>query len=166
MRWDVDKSITFLTKKAKPAYAPPGECASYVRQALEEGGLIVFIPKKRYKDASGASACDYGDGLLAIGFKVVFDNTDKLVCEKIQYKPIAGDVAIYQAFEGHRHGHIQMFNGVRWVSDFLQKNMYPDHAPGLYPGPDYRKAEIPLKAYRNDSMQIANSTRMNKLPWE
>lgn len=167
MRWDVEKSVAHLTKKAKPTCPPPGEgeCAAYVRSALEAGGLIVSIPKKHYADASGPSACDYGDGLLAIGFKVVFNNRD-IVCEKIEFKPIAGDVAIYQRFEGHRHGHIQMFNGIQWISDFPQKNMYPDQAPGLYPGPAYRKAEIPLKIYRNDSMQIINSTPTTKLPWK
>ena len=163
MRWNLEKSVTYLTKNAKPTYSPPGECAAYVRLALEAGGLIVAIPKK-HVGASGASACDYGDGLLAIGFKVVFNNRD-ISCEKIEFKPIAGDVAIYQSFEGHPHGHIQMFNGIQWISDFPQKNMYPDQAPGLYPGRAYREAEIPLKMYRNDSMQIINSTPTTKLPW-
>jgi hypothetical protein len=168
MNWDVNKSVIYLTKHAKPTYSDPGECASYVRQALEKGGLTITIPKKRYPDASGASACDYGESLLAAGFKVVFDNSDKLMCEKIEFKPIAGDIAVYQPFDGrkHRHGHIQMFNGVQWISDFLQKNMYPDQAPGLYPGPSYRKAETPLKIYRNVPEQVIDHKPSNKLPWQ
>ncbi|QBI04975.1 hypothetical protein EYF70_10795 [Pseudoduganella albidiflava] len=154
-----------MTANAKPAYSPPGECAAYVRLALEAGGLLIKVPTKRYGDATGASACDYGNSLEAVGFKTVFDNNN-LMCSKVTFKPIAGDVAIFDAFEGHRHGHIQMFNGVQWISDFLQKNIYPDQAPGLYPGGSYRKPEIPFKIYRNESMQIINYTPLNKLPWQ
>lgn len=167
MEWDVNKSVKHLRQNAKNTYSPPGECAAYVRQALEAGGLTILIPPKRYDDASGASACDYGDSLLKAGFKVIFDNSDKQMCQKIEFKPVAGDVAIYHKFEGSRHGHMQMFDGVQWVSDFLQRNMYPDQAPGLYPGRKWREAEVPLKIYRNEKMQIINFTPVNnKLPWE
>jgi hypothetical protein len=166
MRWDVDKSIKHLTTNAKPVYSEPGECAAYVRAALEKGGLTILIPPKRYKDATGSSACDYGNSLLKAGFQVVFDNTDKFSCEKIEYKPVPGDVAVFEWFEGHRHGHIQMFNGVQWISDFIQRNMYPDQAPGLYPGGSYRKADATFKVYRNVTMQIVNYTPSTKLPWK
>jgi hypothetical protein len=166
MNWDVDKSVANLTANAKPTFSEPGECAAYVRDALEKGGLTILVPPRRYVDATGASACDYGESLLAAGFKIIFDNSSMKISQKIDFKPVKGDVAIYHLFEGHRHGHIQMFNGIQWISDFLQRNQYPDQFPGLYPGPGYRKIEPPLKIYRNDSLQIINYTSANKLPWQ
>jgi hypothetical protein len=152
MTWNLKNSVSHLTKSAKLAYSEPGECASYVRNALAAGGIELKVPRKRYPDASGASACDYGASLEEIGFKVVFDNSDQFMCQRIEFKPIAGDIAIFQPFDGHRHGHIQMFNGVRWVSDFLQKQIYPDQAPGLYPGSKYRALEIPFAVYRHSDV--------------
>ena len=155
MTWNLKRSISHLNESAKLAYSPPGECAAYVRAALVAGGIDLKVPPKRYEDASGASACDYGASLEKIGFAVIFDNADQLMCQKIDFKPIAGDVSIFQRFPGHRHGHIQMFNGVRWVSDFLQKQIYPDQAQGLYPGLSYRALEIPFAVYRhNDVYQV------------
>jgi type VI secretion system secreted protein VgrG len=49
--------------------------------------------------------------------------------------PIKGDIIVIEAFQGdkkyHKHGHIAMYNGTQWVSDFKQRDMWA--------GPDYRK---------------------------
>jgi hypothetical protein len=149
MAWNLGTAVAYLTEHAKPAYSPPGQCAQFVRQAIEAGGIAVKVPPKRFKDADGASACDYGASLLKAGFGVVFDNSAEFACQQVDFKPLPGDVSIFQGFEGHRHGHIQMFNGVQWVSDFLQKQRYPDQAPGLYPGLKYRAIEMPFTIYRH-----------------
>lgn len=54
---------------------------------------------------------------------------------------IAGDVAIIQPIPGHPHGHMTMYNGSIWISDFKQYN-------GLYPGPSYRKHKPVFTIYR------------------
>jgi len=48
--------------------------------------------------------------------------------------PTEGDICVTKAFRGdnnHPHGHISMYNGSQWVSDFKQKD--------IWAGGDYRK---------------------------
>jgi hypothetical protein len=35
-----------------------------------------------------------------------------------------GDVVVFDAAGKHKHGHIQIYNGKNWVSDFKQKSFY------------------------------------------
>jgi type VI secretion system secreted protein VgrG len=48
--------------------------------------------------------------------------------------PEKGDVVVFDSFQGkneyHQHGHIQMYNGSQWISDFKQA--------GFWAGRDYR----------------------------
>jgi hypothetical protein len=94
-----------------------GHCARYVRLALDSGGL----------DTGGApiSAKDYGGFLRRKGFaSVKLDG----------YDPIAGDVVVIQPYKGGSpHGHIAMYDGDDWISDFQQTDMWG--------GPGYRKAQ-------------------------
>lgn len=53
----------------------------------------------------------------------------------------AGDVVVIQAAPGHEHGHMAMFNGTKWVSDFVQDK-------GFYPAQAYRTNNIAYKLYR------------------
>ena len=53
----------------------------------------------------------------------------------------AGDVVVIQPAMGHLHGHMAMYNGKIWISDFKQQN-------GLYPGEAYRKEKPVFKIYR------------------
>lgn len=45
------------------------------------------------------------------------------------YFPKAGDIMVFNKTINHASGHIQMFNGTNWVSDFVQQTRYPwtDH---------------------------------------
>lgn len=94
-----------------------GYCARYVRYAIEVGGI----------NTSGrlGSAKDYADFLFKKGFTKVNVNN---------YVPLRGDIIVMNSFVGktksHPHGHIQMYNGTKWISDFRQKDFWP--------GPDYR----------------------------
>ncbi|WOC41305.1 RHS repeat-associated core domain-containing protein [Polaribacter sp. HL-MS24] len=103
-----------------------GYCARYVRKALEGGGL----------DTSGRPvyAKNYGNLLLKKGFdKISIDN----------YIPLRGDIAVFESFKGlrnHIYGHIQMFNGKQWVSDFFQK--------GFWAGSDYSKFKPSYSIFR------------------
>jgi len=52
-----------------------------------------------------------------------------------KYQPLKGDVVVMESFKGkkmHPYGHIQMYNGSRWVSDFTQS--------GFWPGSDYKNS--------------------------
>lgn len=39
--------------------------------------------------------------------------------------PKRGDVVVYGKSRGHNSGHIQMYDGKQWVSDFRQKSHLP-----------------------------------------
>ncbi len=52
-----------------------------------------------------------------------------------KYLPDKGDIAVFQPPDKeHEHGHIQMYNGKIWVSDFKQEGK-----DGFWPGPAYRQ---------------------------
>jgi hypothetical protein len=121
MSWDVDKAVTHLQKHAKQKSL--GRCAQYTREAIEAGGVVL---------ARHESAKDYGLSLLAAGFTELHPD----VAGELQ----KGDVAIIQGFTGHPHGHMAMYDGKCWISDFVQRS--------LYPGDSYRKARPSYKIYR------------------
>jgi hypothetical protein len=115
----VDAAVKKLDARAQDKSL--GRCAEYVRVAIEAGGVTLV---------RHTSAKDYGDSLLGVGFSTVSDGLSK-----------AGDVAIIQPIAGHPHGHMAMFDGRIWVSDFKQYR-------GYYPGPGYRKIKPPVSFYR------------------
>lgn len=116
---DIAKSVAYLDAHAQKNSL--GRCAEFVRKAVEAGGVHL----RRH-----TSAKDYGSSLEAVGFETV-DGTSYL----------AGDVAIIQPIPGHPHGHMTMFDGKSWISDFKQLH-------GLYPGASYRTIKPPFKVYR------------------
>ena len=46
-----------------------------------------------------------------------------------------GDIAVIQATQDCKDGHIEAYDGTEWISDFIQKR-------GFWPGPSFR-AETP-----------------------
>jgi RHS repeat-associated protein len=107
--YDIDKAISALDKNALPNSSK--YCARYVRYALEKGGLNT--------KGHPVSAKDYDSFLLQKGFQVV---------EPPNYFPMKGDIVVMKAFKGskpHPDGHIQMYNGTKWESDFRQSNFWP-----------------------------------------
>lgn len=85
-----------------------GRCALYVRKALQSAG---------YKFTPQPSAYQYAHGTLAsAGFtKISNDN----------YKPQVGDIAVFNRTAKNPHGHIQIYDGKQWVSDFRQPKFSP-----------------------------------------
>lgn len=121
--WDKQKAISVLRANAPPDQPSLGLCAHYIRLAIEAGGV---------KLKHHASAKDYGSSLLAVGFvKVPLGH----------YQHQAGDVGIVHPITGHPHGHMAMFDGKIWISDFRQHH-------GLYPGHKYRKLRKGYDIYR------------------
>ena len=97
-----------------------GKCAAYCRRAFEAGGV----------DTSGhpVDAKDWGPTLLKNGAAVVSPDG---------YAPQKADVAVFAGSDSHPYGHITVYDGKQWVSDFKQRNMSP-----------YRTAAPPVTIYR------------------
>lgn len=76
-------------------------------------------------------AKDYGSSLVGAGFYEVHGD------------PQPGDVVVIQATGAHTAGHMAMFDGQIWISDFRQLH-------GFYPGPEYRIHRPAYKIYRHD----------------
>lgn len=119
--WEQEVAVEYLNAHALPGSV--GRCAEFVRKAIAAGGIQLT----RHNDAK-----DYGNSLVAAGFTALGESTAQ-----------AGDVAVIQPIPGHPHGHMAMYNGAMWVSDFKQLH-------GYYPGPGYRSIRPPVVIYRQD----------------
>ena len=126
--YDVDEAVAHLNDNKKGAAT--GRCAQFVREALEAGGM----------DMAGhpGSAKDYGNFLGTKGFNAVPENG---------YMPEKGDIVVIDAVttaqgakKDHPDGHIAMYNGTTWISDFAQRDFWG--------GPDYRKVKPEHTFYR------------------
>lgn len=107
--YSVNKAVDYLVAHAAPSYSHDtcGHCARAIRLALEAGGLsTVGHPE---------DACDYDTFLPKLGFHVV---------SKQGYVPQKGDIIVLEAVPGHPHGHIAMYSGSQWVSDFVQSDIW------------------------------------------
>ena len=91
-------------------------CARYVRLAFERAFKKVTNHKFDMQQAPAAK--DYAPGLLKAGFKIVDISNDSEI-EK-------GDVIIYQVTKTSPYGHIQVWTGYIWVSDYRQDSKFPD----------------------------------------
>lgn len=100
-----DAAVEYLIKHAEPH--SKNSCALYVRRAISAGGCPTF--------GQPPSACAYDAFLPDLGFKEV---------ESEGYVPQKGDIVVFSAIKGHKHGHICMYDGRQWVSDFKQRSMY------------------------------------------
>jgi hypothetical protein len=86
------------------------QCAASVRQAMEAAGI-----QTADRPPSG-DAGDYGPFLLRHGAQVISTES---------YEPKAGDIAVFDRTDDHPAGHIQVFDGKNWVSDFVQHTFSP-----------------------------------------
>lgn len=105
-----------------------GKCARYVATALLGGG---------YKFTRQNSAFQYHtNGILSgCGFVAVNTTTYQI-----------GDVVVWPAHGGAGgggvHGHIQIYNGKNWVSDFIQRSFVPGKSYGNSKPTVYRDKEL------------------------
>ncbi|EAN4327045.1 hypothetical protein EG703_05395 [Salmonella enterica] len=153
--WNNSASVSYINSHVEPRSL--GKCAAYVRRAVEAGGVKIKIPPPRI--GNSASACDYGPSLEAVGFKPVYSYTgsgptDTAIIPGQQ----TGDVVVIQPIDGHPHGHIALFNGTNWVSDFIQLR-------GFYPGQQYRNVKPAYILYRyNDNTASDSSSGVKNQP--
>jgi hypothetical protein len=150
--FDADKAVDTLNQNVdelkrqqiedgQPNLYGEHACAQYVRGALNDGGgLNVGTP------ANGlGNAADYGPPLENAGFQPVANGN---AYPPEDYTPQAGDVAVIQPTNENASGHMEMYNGSQWVSDFRQD--------GFWPGPHYRNETPHFVIYRypNSSINI------------
>lgn len=150
--WNNSASVSYINSHVEPRSL--GKCAAYVRRAVEAGGVKIKIPPPRI--GNSASACDYGPSFESVGFKPVYSYTgsgptDTAIIPGQQ----AGDVVVIQPIDGHPHGHIALFNGTNWVSDFIQLR-------GFYPGQQYRNVKPAYILYRYNDNTASDSSSGGK----
>lgn len=127
MAYDPVKAAEYATKAMHAT--SQSECAYYVRKAINAGGI----------PGSWGHAYQYlekgSDGLNPLermGFSLIDHNQGLQV----------GDIGVLNATKDHKYGHIQMWNGKQWVSDFGQNaakmGPYAAYADGIAPGQTLR----------------------------
>ncbi len=101
--YDIKKACEYITENAAPRSKT--WCAWHVMRAMHAGGCPIYL----------LPAHCYSWLLPQFGFNEI--DSDKFIPQK-------GDIAVFPAVKGHFWGHIQMWNGKQWVSDFKQKSFY------------------------------------------
>lgn len=116
--------------KVKPD-TKPGKCAQRVREAIEAGfGSSGSMPRTE-------SAKNYGILLQSVGFQPQY------MCGGYQ----AGDIVVIQPVKGSSaHGHMAIFDGGRWISDYGQRSD-GNREGGIYP-PAYATGRADYMIYR------------------
>lgn len=103
-------------------------CAKYVRVALQDAGIRVIVKP--------SCAYLYKDFLPILGYSPVEE----------PYK--AGDVVVFMPTGNRKYGHIAIYTGEGWVSDFKQKSFFV-HS-------DYVKSKDYI-VYRKDKGRFYNN---------
>lgn len=117
--FNVSKALEWAKNNVGPKSV--GRCARYVRSMLEAGGMNTA--------GRPVSAYQYAGYLPKKGFKHIASLSSK--SEQAAWsnsKALPGDIAV---MAHGQHGHICMFTGKQWVSDFVQNNMWPYSGDGL-----------------------------------
>lgn len=110
--WNIKDSLVYLNANVQPKSI--GKCAAHVRKAIEAGGLST--------EGRPVAAYMYKDFLPKIGFNEIAEVTGKIKQREWTDKNAKpGDIAVMSY---GKYGHICMYNGKQWVSDFVQNNMW------------------------------------------
>lgn len=136
--WDCEKAVKYLQENAENTSV--GMCAKYVRKAIEAGNVTL---------TRHISAKNYGSSLIAVGFV------------ELNFTPASGyskgDVAVIQPPPKTLHGHMQMYDGSQWISDFKQRDFWP--------GPTYRKKQPSYAVYRYRELMPAAPSLLSVFGW-
>lgn len=116
--FDINRALTWAAKNIQPKSV--GSCAKYVRMMMEAGGLNT--------DGRPVSAYQYVNFLPQKGFKHIASlNTKQEQASWSASSAKPGDIAV---MSHGKHGHICMWSGKKWLSDFAQNNMWPYSGDG------------------------------------
>ena len=100
--WNPAVAASYATNNAESRSV--GLCGLYVRKAIIAGGIPLYL---------GGDAWSYKYLLPIIGFKRI-DKNEKLTI---------GDIVVFQPIGGRKFGHIAIWNGEQWISDFKQRSI-------------------------------------------
>ena len=123
-KWDLDAAIARLHSQVLPK--SDSRCGEFVHKAIDAGGITLNTSYNPH----GVSARGYGPILRHAGFRTVTPGEN----------PQKGDVVVFQATTGHKHGHVAMFDGKKWISDHKQDSIY---AASIY-----QENRVPYVIYR------------------
>jgi hypothetical protein len=141
--YDIDKAVNYVNSNAYSPEGPnkfgKGQCSPFVPKAINVGFGDDRIP-------TNLAGSAYGPSLLRAGF------TSVPVLNLANYSPLKGDIAVMNGPLGGRTcntgiggpcGHIQMYNGEKWLSDFFQTRKF-------WPGSAYENTtpQLEFKIYR------------------
>ena len=102
---NIDAAVKHLESHAKKKSVHL--CAGYVARALHAGGF-------KFRDQNAAYLYRTNGILTAIGYKEI-------------PKPKSfqkGDITITERNSAHKYGHMAMFTGKQWISDFKQNSEF------------------------------------------
>lgn len=111
---DVSKAADYARNHANKKSV--GLCAKYVANALEKGGFI-------FTRQSSAYMYHTNNILSGMGFNKINGGN-----------PQKGDIYVEDKTKTHTDGHIAIYDGSNWVSDFIQKS---DHVHSKDSGTNY-----------------------------
>jgi|GEM_PF-995426 len=133
--YSINNAVNWLNDNAHSSWKDAkGECAKYIRWSLEAG---FGLEKNAFLGKTPVPARLYGPFLEGLGFSPV--NTTNY---------LSGDIAVIQGYlggtsdaNGIPYGHIQMYNGTQWLSNWKQ------NAP-FWPGKGYSDNKPAFQIYR------------------
>lgn len=118
-KWDINRAISWIT--ANSLSKSVGACAKYVRMAIEAGGMST--------EGRPVAACNYTGFLPSKGFKHIATLSGRQEQSNFTSSSVQkGDIAV---MSHGKYGHICMWNGKQWISDFKQKGMWPYSGDGV-----------------------------------
>ena len=113
--WSPEEAARYATEHAEKKSV--GMCALYVRKAIIAGGIPLYV---------GGDAWSYKYTLPILNFHQVGKMSEREV----------GDIVVFQPIGDRKYGHIAIWNGKQWVSDFKQRNLIV-HSDYLDDGCEY-----------------------------
>lgn len=117
----VDTAIQSLHRNLSPKTYGGRNCALNVASAIRATDITVTPPLPP-RGEKYPFAKDYGPSLEDAEFSQVAENDVGGVYPPDKYTPRKGDVVVIQSVSNHKEGHMAMYDGQQWVSDFKQQN--------------------------------------------
>lgn len=139
---DINKAVDYLISHAEPKST--GWCAKYVANALEAGGFKFTRQNSAYLYRT--------NGILT---KMGYREIGK------QNSYVKGDITVTDRNAQYQDGHIAMWSGNNWISDFVQRSeyVYSYNQPPVY---YYRYGSSPSPDPTPNSLKFTYAVRTIK----
>jgi RHS repeat-associated protein len=159
--FDAEAAAQSATDAAKKNQDPYKYCARFTMNAIDLGcgnGLKTSNRKADDPLHRPDSAYQFGQLLSNLGFSEVSTS---------DYQ--TGDVIIFEQGKGdYSHGHMEIFNGTQWVSDFVQKSLLPMERDQNWKNlkkKTYRHHSVPPKPSCTSGSDDSKPTPKPDRPW-